>query len=230
MTVASEKPSPGEQERLAELRRYEILDTAPAASFDFLTRLAAYVFHAPIAVISLVDANRLWFKSKHGLAVAETPRDASFCSQAILGNDVFVVRDASSDKRFASYTLVAGPAHVRSYAGAPLHSPNGYNLGTLCIMDPNPRDVSEEERNVLAGLSTIVVDEFELRLKISDLDDEAYRLRAAEEAAQKALAHFEEAEYNLIAERVAREMNNIAARSLQRTAVPSPWPGPPDDK
>jgi GAF domain-containing protein len=225
--ISVEIPS-DEQKRLAELRRYDILDTEPAASFDLLTHLATYIFHTPISLVSLVDENRLWFKSKCGIEVAETPRNFSFCANAILGNDVFVVRDAKSDVRFAGNPLVVGAPHVRFYAGAPLRSPNGYNLGTLCIMDQNPRDLSSEERDILAGLSKIAVDELELRLKISDLDDEAYRLRIAEETAHQALTRFEEAEYNLIAERVAREMSNIAARSLgSRSAVPSPWPSSP---
>ena len=98
---------PDEQERLAELRRYDILDTRPAASFDLLTHLATYIFHTPISLVSLVDENRQWFKSKQGIEVTETPRDFGFCAHAILGNDVFVVRDAKSDVRFAGNPLVA---------------------------------------------------------------------------------------------------------------------------
>lgn len=219
---------PNEQERLAELRRYSILDTQPATSFDLLARLATSIFHTPISLVSLVDENRLWFKSKQGIELSETPRDFGFCAHAILGNDVFVVRDAKSDLRFAGNPLVQGAPYVRFYAGAPLRSPNGYNLGTLCIMDQKPRDLSSEEREVLAGLSKLVIDELELRLKTAELNDETELLRLAEETAQQALARFEKTQYDLISEHVARELGDMGERARPpRTAFPSPWPSSP---
>ena len=195
-------------------------------SLDLLTRLAARIFHVPIALISLVDANRLWFKSKQGIETTETPRDLSFCTQAIRGDEVFVVEDVTSDARFADYCLVRSTPQIRFYAGAPLRTASGYNLGTLCIMDEKPRDLSREEREVLAGLSKLVIDELDLQLKILQLDDEAERLRLAEEGARQALARLEQAQHDLIAEHLAEELENMKEiHHFPRTAVPSPWPG-----
>jgi len=214
-----------EQRRLSELRRYNVLNTPPAPSLDLLTRLAARIFHAPISLVSLVDANRLWFKSRQGIEVTETPRHLSFCTHAILGDEVMVVTDATSDTRFADYSLVRGLPHVRFYAGAPLRSPSGHNLGTLCIMDQKPRDLSREEQGVLAGLSKLVIDELELQLKILELNDEAERLRLTEESAQRALVRLEELQYGQIAEHLADELTKMREiHHFPRTALPSPWP------
>ncbi|HEX9890432.1 MAG TPA: GAF domain-containing protein [Actinomycetota bacterium] len=169
-----------EAERLAALQRYGVLDTPPEDSFDRLTRLATRIFDVPIALVSLVDQDRQWFKSCTGLDVAETPRWTAFCSQAILSDDVTVVPDATLDPRFADSPLVTEMG-IRFYAGAPLRSPDGHNLGTLCIKDRVPRDLSAEQRDMLRDLAAVVVDEMELRLALNRLagsNQELYRDRA----------------------------------------------------
>ncbi len=140
-------PSPhDEAERLEVLYDYEILDTAPEATFDRVTRLAARLFNVPIAVISLVDADRQWFKSCYGLDIRQTGRDLAFCAHAILHDEVMSVPDATLDPRFADNPLVTGEHHIRFYAGAPLHSHEGENLGTLAVLSSEPRAFSEEEK------------------------------------------------------------------------------------
>ena len=130
---------PDESFRLEVLRSLRILDTAPEERFDRITRAAAHFFQAPIALVSLVDASRQWFKSRHGLEAAETPRDVSFCGHAILSGEPLVVEDALRDERFADNPLVAGPPFVRFYAGVPLRGPGSARLGTLCVVDRVPR-------------------------------------------------------------------------------------------
>jgi GAF domain-containing protein len=134
------KPA-NEQQRLATLRGYEILDTEPEAAFDDLTSLASYVCQTPVALISLIDADRQWFKSKVGVSVAETSRDVAFCASAILQPDVFIVSDATQDERFAENPLVVSEPKIRFYAGATLTT-NGQALGTLCVLDRVPRELS----------------------------------------------------------------------------------------
>ena len=152
-----------EAERIRALLRYEILDTPSEASFDHLTRLAATIIGVPIALVSLVDTDRQWFKSKFGLGVDETGRDISFCGHAIIQDGPFVVPDAILDDRFADNPLVTGEPGIRFYAGAPLRTPDGYRLGTLCVIDTEPREgLSEFESNALVALASLVVDEMEL--------------------------------------------------------------------
>ena len=154
-----------EKERLQELRRYAILDTPPEARFDRITGLAARLFRVPIALVSLVDEDRQWFKSHHGTHLRETPREISFCTHAIQTEGVMVVPDAARDPRFASSPLVTGEPHVRFYAGAPLITSAGFRIGTLCLNDTQPREpLSAEEQKNLADLADIVVDELELRV------------------------------------------------------------------
>src|SRR3954452_8284190 len=123
-----------EDARIDALRSYAILDTPPAPSFDRLTRLAAHLFDVPVALVSLIDSERQWFKSKVGVDVCETSRDVSLCAHAILNNTLFVVPDAAADPRFADNPFVAGEFHLRFYAGAPLRSREGRNLGALCLI------------------------------------------------------------------------------------------------
>jgi len=162
-------PKPAnEQQRLATLRGYEILDTEPEAAFDDLTLLASYVCQTPVALISLVDADRQWFKSKIGVSLTETSRDIAFCASAILQPDVFIVPDTRQDERFAQNPLVVSEPKVRFYAGATLMT-DGNALGTLCVVDRVPRELSTEQLEALRALSRQVLAQLELRRNLMRL-------------------------------------------------------------
>jgi hypothetical protein len=158
-----------EADRLNTLRGYGILDTDPEASFDDLTRLAALICSTPIAVVSLVDQERQWFKSKTGLNISQTPREESFCAHAIMSPEVLVVPDASQDPQFASNPHVIGELHIRFYAAAPLVAPNGHRLGALCVIDRVPRQASPEQLDSLRILSRQVMAQVELARNLQDL-------------------------------------------------------------
>ena len=159
-----------EEERLKALRSTNILDTDPEERFDRLTRLAKRVFGVSIALVSLVDENRQWFKSKAGLDACETGRDISFCGHAILGNDIFVVEDALEDERFADNPLVTGEPSIRFYAGAPLRYLDGNKLGTLCIIDQQPRALVEEDYAMLRDLAEMAEGELSA-IQLATIDD-----------------------------------------------------------
>lgn len=159
----------GEAERLAALRRYEILDTEPELAFDDLTLLAAHICETPIAAISLIDADRQWFKSSVGLSVPETSRAVSFCSHAIEQRDIFVVPDASKDDRLRDNPQVTGDSHIRFYAGAPLITPEGHALGTLCVVDRVARTLTPSQLDALDALRRQVQAQLELRRTLKDL-------------------------------------------------------------
>jgi diguanylate cyclase (GGDEF)-like protein/PAS domain S-box-containing protein len=152
-----------EAERIAELHSLEILDSDPEERFDRLTRLAARLFGAPMALITLVDADRQWFKSTVGLDVRESPRDSSFCAHAINEPDVFVVPDTTADHRFADNPMVTGDPFIRFYAGGPISGPGGHRLGTLCVVDREPRRFSETDRQILRDLAVMVDNELASR-------------------------------------------------------------------
>ena len=152
-----------EAERLAALREYQILDTAAEQAYDDIVALAAYLCDVPIAMISLVDESRQWFKSKLGLNQQETPRDVAFCAHAILQAEPLIVRDALKDARFADSALVTRDPHIRFYAGFPLTSPEGFALGTLCAIDRKPRQLDTEQKTAMHALSRQVMSLLELR-------------------------------------------------------------------
>ena len=145
-----------ESNRLAQLRALALLDTDAEERFDRVTRLAQRLFGVPIALVSLVDADRQWFKSRQGLAVRETPRESSFCAHAILGDEVMQVVDATTDPRFFENPLVLGAPEIRFYAGAPIEGPGGAKLGTLCIIDREPRELSAADMTLLQDLAEMV--------------------------------------------------------------------------
>lgn len=154
---------PNEAARLAALRAYAILDTADEGAFDDITRIAAMVCGTPIAVVNLIDAERQWFKSEIGLGVRETPLDPSICAHAILQDDLFVIPDTRLDARFQGNPLVTGDPHLRFYAGAPLLTPDGHALGTVCVLDTEPRSLSEAQLGALKALARQSMAQLELR-------------------------------------------------------------------
>jgi two-component system NtrC family sensor kinase len=155
-------PTP-DSARVAALEKYAILDTEPEQAFDDLTLLASYVCKTPIALISLVDEDRQWFKSKIGMSVSETPREVAFCSVAIQQSDVMVVPDTLKDERFRNNPFVIADPRIRFYAGAPLITEEGYALGTLCVVDQKPREFGADQKEALQALSRLVVAQLEFR-------------------------------------------------------------------
>ena len=159
-----------EDERLAELLSYDVLDTEAEQLFDDLTVLASQICETPIALISLIDPNRQWFKSRVGLDAEETSRDIAFCSHAILQDDVFEIPNATLDPRFHDNPLVTGAPDIRFYAGAPLITPSGHAIGTLCAIDSKPRKLTETQKASLQTLSKSVVAHLELKRKNRELE------------------------------------------------------------
>jgi signal transduction histidine kinase len=156
-------PSPAEKLRLAALHAYGILDTPREAAFDDITRIAALICDAPIAVVNLIDRDRQWFKSEIGLGVRETPLDTSICAHAILQQDMLVVPDTLDDARFRQNPLVTGDPGLRFYAGALLKTPDGHPLGTVCVLDMRPRELSPHQLDALRALARQVMAQLELR-------------------------------------------------------------------
>ncbi|MBT8444044.1 MAG: sensor domain-containing diguanylate cyclase [Gammaproteobacteria bacterium] len=146
-------------DRVTALQKTGLLDTAPEERFDRYTRLVQRLFDAPIALVSLVDESRQWFKSRQGLDATETPRDVSFCGHAIQDDDVFVVNDALEDERFADNPLVIGAPGVRFYAGCPLINEDGYRLGTICVIDTKSRELNDRDTQTLADIAALVAGE-----------------------------------------------------------------------
>ena len=166
MTVVDPAILPdNEEQRLAAVRRYEILDTPQDGAFDRITRLASTMLGTPIAIVTIVDHDRIWFKSTVGLeGVEQIDRDPGLCASAILSNEPWIVNDARVDPRALANPLVAGDFGLRFYAAVPLRTGDGFNLGTLCVIDHAPRELDDDQVQVLEDLAALVVDELELRL------------------------------------------------------------------
>jgi signal transduction histidine kinase/CheY-like chemotaxis protein len=166
-----------ERQRLDALRRYQILDTPRETAFDEIAELAAQICAAPIAVVNLIDEGRQFFKAEVGLGVRETPLDTSFCAHAILENDFLLIPDATADARFACNPLVTGESHLRFYAGALLKTAEGFPIGTLCVLDTEPRTLSDLQRRTLTVLAHQIMHQLDLRLAVkqSAIDKERYR-------------------------------------------------------
>ncbi len=175
-----------ESERLAALRSYRILDTEPERCFDDLSLLASYVCQTPVALLTLVDADRQWFKARKGVDVTETPRDVAICAHAIKQEELFIVPDALEDERFRDNPLVASGPRIRFYAGAPLITRDGHALGTLCVVDQRPRTLTEEQVEALEALRNQAVAQLEFRRNLFELKA-ALADRDAAEARQQEL-------------------------------------------
>ena len=170
-------PPIDETARLMSLHSLRIMDTPAEERYDRLTRMAKRLFNVEIALVSLVDSDRQWFKSKEGLEACETSRAISFCGHAILGPEVFVVSDAALDSRFADNPLVTGAPNIRFYAGCPIRDPNGFNIGTLCIIDSKPREMTDDDIAALKDMAEMVEDEVKVssQVTVDDLTQVANR-------------------------------------------------------
>ncbi len=178
-----------EQDRLAALDRHDIVDTPKEEAFDRITRLAQKLFKVPFVIITMIDAHRAWSKSIQGMALPEGPRDLSFCRYTILDNRPLVVPDASTDLRFKDSPYVVGEPYLRFYAGIPLATREGQNIGTLCLIDTKPREFPQEQIELLSDLARIAMDELELRLvATTDSLTGALSRRAFKEQAHHATA------------------------------------------
>lgn len=158
-----------EEQRLLNLAKYQILDTPSEQDYDDIVRLASRICDTPISLISLIDDHRQWFKARVGIDLPEGVRDISFCAHAILQDDLFIIEDAEKDERFSGNPYVVDQPGIRFYAGMPLHTPDGYNIGTLCVLDHTPRHLTEGQLETMRVLGKQIVNHLELRLQLNEL-------------------------------------------------------------
>ncbi|MFY0563488.1 GAF domain-containing sensor histidine kinase [Archangium lansingense] len=217
-------PHPQEEARLAALDNLEILDTLPEVGFDDLTRLASQLCETPIALVSLVDHYRQWFKSRVGLEAPETPRELAFCAHAILGEELFMVEDSHNDERFHDNPLVTGGPHVRFYAGIPIRGAAGLNMGTLCVIDHEPRRLTPAQQYALAVLGRQVEAQLLLRLRVRELERREEELRSQRDT----LAHIQNQKDELL-HKVMRDFKAPLASILTNAAFTLYRPHLPED-
>ena len=211
-------PEPkNEKKRLKVLWQYEVLDTVPEEVFDDLTELAARICEAPIALITLVDKSRQWFKSKVGTTLSETSRDISFCAHAIMQTDLFIVPDATQDARFAHSPLVTSDPKIRFYAGAPLITPDGFPLGTLCVVDKVPRELRVEQKQALQILARHVGSQLELRRRSRELAQANQERERMQSELAQVRAELEKTRGNLAALEAKQTKSTPSGTSRRRT-------------
>lgn len=202
--MATPVPIKNEKARVAALQRYAILDTEPEQAFDDLVLLASFVCNTPIAMISLVDEHRQWFKSKMGLSGSQTPREIAFCDTAIRQPDVFVVPDTLNDERFRNNPLVTSEPKIRFYAGAPIINEDGYALGTICVIDRSPRELDPSQQAALKALSRLVLAQMEFRRNLILLKEALVDRTKEEHEHQQELLKLQETLLRVLGLRVAK--------------------------
>ena len=205
-----------EPQRMAAVRRYDILDTPPDGAFDRITAIAARRFDVPISIISIVDHDRIWFKSHHGVPVEQIAREPGLCASAILSPEAHILTDAKADPRSLANPLVAGDFGLRFYAGVPLRTSDGYNLGTLCVIDKEARPIDQKEIDDLKDLASVVMDQMELRLSARQAGSRAEVL--AREIDHRVMNSLQFVSGLLAMQSRAPDLTGVAAEQLQMAA------------